>query len=179
MSVFESIVVTGTPFSGRTTLSKLLAEHFKWKFFSAEEAWRMLWKEKYPKGDMGFENFMLKVSDDQHREMDKLIGDLLKDGHIVVDASFGFLYRDPQTLIIFTKCDIDARVKRALEMNKYPQRDFEQVKEILEQKERDEVDRCNALYGQDFRDSKNYDILFDTTNSPPDEALEIIMQFKP
>lgn len=179
MSVFESIVVTGTPFSGRTTLAKLLAQHFKWKFFSAEDTWREMWKKKYPKGDTGFENFMVQVTDEQHREFDKAVGDVLKGGHVVVDASYGFLYRDPQTLIIFTKCDVDTRVKRALEMNKYPGRDFVQVKEVLEQKERDEVDRCKALYAQDFRDAKNYDILFDTTTSPPDVALEIIMQFKP
>jgi len=178
MSMFESICVTGTPFSGKSTLGKLIAEHFNWKYFSVSDMWKEKWVKKYPKGDMSFENFMLEVSDDDHREIDKRAGDLIKNGHIVGDMTFGFLYRDPQVLIVFTQCDIDTRTKRALELNKYPGRDFVQVKEILEQHERDEADRCQALYGTDFRDSKNYDLLFDTTNSPPDEALEKILALK-
>ena len=178
MSLFEAIVVTGTPFSGKTTLAKLLAEHFNWRYFSVGHMWRDLWKKNYPKGDMSFENFWLQTTDDDNREMDKAAGELLKEGHVVGDLRYGFIHRDPQTLIVFAKCDIDVRVKRALEINAYPGKDFAQIKEILEQRERDEVDRCQALYNGDYRDSKNYDLLFDTTDAAPDEALEKILALK-
>lgn len=178
MPLFESIAVTGTPFSGKTTLAKVLAEEFGWKYFSVSEMWKDKWRKKYPKKDTSFENFMLEVPDGDHREMDGRAGELIRQGHIVGDMTFGFLYRSPQMLIIFTQCDIDARTKRALELNKYPGKDFAQVKEILEQHERDEVDRCQALYGTDFRDSKNYDLLFDTTDAAPDEAVAKILELK-
>lgn len=178
MPMFECIVVAGPPFSGKTTLAKILADQFGWKYFSVEELWRAKWKEKYPKGDESFENFMLQVTDDEEKAMDQMVGDIMKQGHVVGDMEYGFLYRDPQTLIVFTQCDIDERVKRALGLNRYPDRDFAQVKDILEQRDRDDVDRCQSLYGSDYRDSKNYDILFDTTDAAPDEALEKIMELK-
>jgi cytidylate kinase len=178
MAIVESIVVTGTPFSGKTTLAKVLAEHFGWKFFSVSDAWRLEWKKKYPKGDTGFDNYMLQTTDVEHRAMDKMVGDIVKKGHVVVDARHGFLYRDPQVLIVFTKCDIDERSKRALEKKAYPTNDFAIVKEVLEQEERDAVDRCMALYNEDYRDPKNYDMEFDTTDSAPDEAIERIMSLR-
>lgn len=178
MPMFEAIVVTGEPFSGKTSLAQALAQEFGWKYFSAGDLWRELWKKKYPRGDESFENFMADTTDEENRQIDRQVGDIIKQGHIVVDARFGFLYRDPQTLIVFTQCDIDERAKRALEKKEYPTDDFARVKEILEQEERDEVDRCQALYQTDFRDSKNYDLLFDTTNSAPDEAIAKILEIK-
>ena len=178
MSLFEAIVVTGTPFSGKTTLAKVLAEQFNWKYFSVSEMWKEGWRKKYPKGDTSFENYMLEVSDDDHKETDRRAGEVISQGHVVGDARYGFLYRDPQVLIIFTQCDVDARAKRALEINAYPGKDFAQVKELLEQQERDDADRCQALYQTDFRDSKNYDLLFDTTDAAPDEAVEKILALK-
>lgn len=178
MSMFEAIVVTGTPFSGKTTLAKVLAEQFNWKYFSTGDMWREMWRKRYPKGDMSFENFTTQTTDQENREMDAKAAELVKQGHVIADARFGFLYRDPQILIIFTQCDIDVRVKRALELNKYPGKDFAQIKEILEQHERDEVDRCQALYSTDFRSPENYDLLFDTTNSAPEEAVEKILSLR-
>lgn len=176
--MFESIIIIGTPFSGKTTLAKLLAEHFNWKFFSVGHLWKGLWKEKYPNGETSFENYWTQTTDDENKEMDKYVHEMVQEGHVVGDMRYAFLHRDPQVLIIFTKCDIDTRTKRALEINKYPGKDFAQVKEILEQRERDEVDRGKKLYGEDYRDEKNYDMAFDTSNSAPEEAIEQIMDLK-
>lgn len=178
MALFESIVVSGKPFSGKTTLSKLVAEHFGWKYISIGEMWRTEWKKRYPKGDMSFENYWNETTDDENRAMDKMAGDVVRRGHVVADMRYGFLHRDPQTLIIFIDCDIDERAKRALEGNKYPGRDFAQIKDIIEQRERDEVDRCQALYKSNYQSPENYDMLFDSTNAAPDEALEKILSLK-
>lgn len=178
MPLFESMAVVGSPLSGKTTLAKLLAEHFNWKYFSVEEMWRVIWRKKFPKGDTSFENFIAETTDEEHREMDRNAGELLRGGHIVGDMLYAFLHRDPRLLIIYTDCSIDERVKRALGINKYPGKDFAQIKEILEQRERDDADRCTALYGSDYRDSKNYDLLFDTTNAAPDKAIEMILSLK-
>ena len=91
---------------------------------------------------------------------------------------YAFLHRDPQVLIISTTCDMDVRTKRAFEINKYPGKDFAQIKKILEQRERDEVDRSKKLYNEVYRSEKNYDLLFDTTNSSPDEAIEKILDLE-
>ena len=178
MPMVESIIVTGAPFSGKTTLAKILAEQFGWKYFSVEEAWRAEWKRRYPKGDTSFDNYMLQTTDEEHREMDRKADGVVKGGRVVADLRYGFLHRDPRVLIVFTKCDIDERVKRALAKNVYPGKDFAQVREILEQAERDQADRCMALYGTDFRDPKNYDMEFDTTDTPPDAAVERIMSLR-
>lgn len=175
MPVFKSVVVSGTPFSGKSTLAKLIAEHFQWKYFSVGDMWRDIWKETVPDGETSFPNFMNMTSDNDNIAMDKKAHDILVRGKVVADLRHGFLHRDPQVLIVFTKCDTDVRVKRALEINKYPGKNFSQVKEILEQRERDEVDRCRRLYGKDYRDPENYDIEFDTTSSPPEVALERIL----
>jgi cytidylate kinase len=174
----ESIIVTGAPFSGKTTLAKLLAEQFGWKYFSIEESWMLEWKRKYPKGDTSFDNYMLQTTDDEQKAMDRLANEVVMEGHVVADLRYGFLHRDPRVLIVFTTCGIDERVKRALGKKTYPNRDFVQVKEILEQADRDQADRCVALYGTDFRDPKNYDMDFDTTDTPPDAAIERIMSLR-
>jgi cytidylate kinase len=177
MPMIKSIIVTGSPYSGKTTLAKLLAEHLKWKFFSITDQWKAEWKKKFPKGDTGFDNFMLQTTEEDHRRMDREAHNIIMKGNVVADLIYGFLYRNPSVLIVYTKCDIDERVKRALAKNDYPGKDFAQVKEILEQVERDYVDRCQALYQQDYREPSNYDLEFDTTNAAPDEALSRIISF--
>lgn len=178
MPLFEAIAVSGSPFSGKTTLAKLLAEHFNWKYFSVGDMWRTVWRQKFPKGDISFENFWVETTDEENKEMDRRAGELLSQSHIVGDLRYAFIHRSPQIIIIFTHCEIDERVKRALEINKYPGKNFAQIKEVLEQRERDEVDRCTALYGSDYRDPKNYDLFFDTTNAAPDEAIDKILSLK-
>jgi cytidylate kinase len=160
-------------------LAKLLAEEFNWNYISVGHLWRDLWKQRYPNGEISFEEFWVKTTDEENLEMDKRIGEVIKQGHYIADLRYGFLHRDPKILIVFTFCDINVKVNRALEKNAYPGKGFEEIKQIIEQREKDEVDRSLKLYGQDYRDPKNYDIKFDTTNSPPEEALNIITQFKP
>lgn len=178
MSIFESIIVTGTPFSGKTTLAKILSEEFSWRYISVGHLWRELWQKRYPNGEISFESFWVQTTDEENREMDKDIGGIIKQGHVVADLRYAFLHRDPKTLIVFTHCDINVKVNRALEKNAYPGKNLEQVKQIIEQREKDEVDRSKTLYGEDYREPKNYDIKFDTTNSPPEEAINIVTQFK-
>jgi len=171
----KSIVVTGAPYSGKTTLARILAEHFKWKFFSVTDLWKAEWKKKFPRGDTGFHNFMLQTTDEEHRKMDKIAHEVVMRGNVVADLVYGFLHRDPSVLVVYTKCDIDERVKRALAKGDYPKKDFAQVKEALEQVERDDVERCQMLYQKDYRDPSNYDLEFDTTEAAPDEAVAKIM----
>lgn len=176
--MFEAIIVTGTPFSGKTTLAKLLAEHFGWEFFSVGQMWREKWKQKYPKGETSFPNYWAETTDEENREMDDKAHQMIGQGHVVGDMRYGFLHRDPQVLIIFTRCDIDVKTKRALSVERYPGKDFAQVKDILLQRKRDEIERGKKLYGEDYTDPKNYDLYFDTTNAAPDEAIEKIMALK-
>ena len=176
--LFEAILITGTPFSGKTTLAKILAEHFGWKYFSIGDVWRDTWKKKFPNGETSFENYMEMTSDDEHREVDKKTHEIIAQGHVIIDMTYGFLHRDPQVLIVFTRCEIDAKAKRALEVNRYPGKNFDQVKQVLEQRKRNEIERGKRLYNEDFTDEKNYDLKFDTTNASPDEAIEKILSLE-
>ncbi|MEK6839718.1 MAG: AAA family ATPase [Nanoarchaeota archaeon] len=55
--MMTSIILSGLPLSGKTTLAKKLSEMYHWPIYAIGQIWRDEWKEKYPKGNVSFEEF--------------------------------------------------------------------------------------------------------------------------
>ena len=54
---YKSIVFSGLPGAGKTTLVKELSKIYGWPVNSVGDLWRQRWAEKYPNKEISFEEF--------------------------------------------------------------------------------------------------------------------------
>ena len=53
---------------------------------------------------------------------------------------------------------------------------YEQVKSEIEKREHGEVERYQKLYGMDYKNPTNYDLVIDTSFLTPEEIIEKILE---
>lgn len=66
---FTSIVISGLPRSGKTTLVERLANMYGWQSYSIGQSFRDAWKQAYPDGRVSFEEYWRSLSIEKQREV--------------------------------------------------------------------------------------------------------------
>ena len=173
---YNSIVISGLPGAGKGVLARAIAKKYKWKLFSIGDIWRERWKKLYPSADISFEDYWKNASFDEQREINNKARKVISKGNVVGDFRYAICCKSIPTLLIFIKPDLNVRAKRAKDINKYPNKSIEELKEILLQREKDEVNWGKKLYGEDydFRDEKYYNLILDSGKLSLEEELKII-----
>lgn len=169
------IVISGGAGTGKSSVADAVAKHFSLKRYSTGDMQREIAKEK---GISINELSILEKTDSKiDLEIDqrsKVLGE--REDDFVMDSRLASFFI-PDSLRIYLKTDIDERVRRRL----LQKRDTESFSDPEKAKcsilERDAVDRDRwvKLYGFDYMDEDNYDIIIDTTSISIQDAADIII----
>ncbi len=174
-NAFKSIVISGLPASGKTTLAANLAKHFGWKVYSLGGLWREKYAQQYPKGEISFAEFWSKTSIEDNRVMNTQAKVLFEAGSVIGDSRFTF-YLDPsKCLLVLLQADINIRVERALSREEYKGMSEEEIKQNLERREADEVKMGKELFDKDFRDYKGYHIVLNSGLMTVEQELDAVL----
>lgn len=171
------ISLSGDLASGKSTISKVIANKLSYEIYSNGEYFRTLAKEY----NMSLEEFGEYVK--KHPEIDEQIENSAKEyakdhDNFVIDARLGF-YAVPESFKIYLKVDIDEAAKRAF--NDQKRKDVENFSSVEEHKKalisrfKLENERYFNLYGIHKDDMSNYDLVIDTTDKTPEEIVKIII----
>ncbi len=154
--IYTNIILSGLPFSGKSSLAKKLAEVFKWPIYSIGQLWREEWKKKYPNADVGFEEYWRNTTIEENREMDQKAKEVFKNGMVIGDVRYLTNYMDLPSLLVFVTADLNKRALRAFDNGVY-QGKLDDIKEIMLRREMDELRVGKELYGEeyDYRDPKH------------------------
>lgn len=163
--------------SGKWTVWKLLAEKLGYEIISIGDMKRKLatemginiiefnkmWDnpEKSAEFDLKYEEYQknLKLTD-----------------KIILDSRLGF-YAQPKAFKILLDVDEEEAGKRIFNAKRETDKNSTKKAAIAEVKERNSSDaeRYKKLYDVDLWDYNNYNLVIDTTNRTPEEALQIIL----
>lgn len=175
------ISITGDLASGKSTVSKMLAEKLGYSIYKNGEYFRNLAKEH----NMNVTEFNKYV--EEHPEIDKQIelnAKTYAETHdkIIIDARLGW-YSVPESFKIYLKVDLDESAKRAFSDEKRKTTEnfatIEEYKEDLKKRYNLENNRYFKLYGIRKNDMNNYDLVIDTTNMTIEEVFDkIINEYK-
>ena len=167
--------------SGKGTVSKLLAEKLNYEIVSiwdmkrklAAEMWiniiefNKMWDdpEKCAEFDLKYEEYQqnLKLSDD-----------------IILDSRLGF-YAQPHAFKILLDVDEEVAWERIFKAERDTDKHASKKHAIAQVKERNSSDeeRYKKLYDVDLRNPNNYNLVIDTSERTPEEVLQIILdEFK-
>ena len=171
------ITISGTLGSGEKSVANILARKLKMSHHSGGRFIRNIAEQKH----IPLEDFTRMAEEDTSIdiELDQKMAEhgMAKD-NFILDAKLGFHFI-PKSIKIFLDADFNERVKRRYnsdikkELNVTPKSVANQLKNIHESDKK----RFLEKYNVDFTDSKNYDLVIDTTFLSLEEVAEKIEQF--
>ena len=164
MASYTSMLISGKPVSGKSTLASVLSKMYGWEVFSVGKLWREEWERKYPNQKVKFEDFWGKTSAEDNLKMDKKAKDILEEGGVIGDMRVSALTTDPKVLKVFVDADIDVRIERAKNKKEYKDLPDKKIRAILNKREKDELKMYKSTYGKsyDYRNPLNYHLVLNS-----------------
>jgi predicted cytidylate kinase len=168
------ITVSGTPGSGKSTVSELLEEKLGIKYVYSG----MIFRDLAKKHNMSLEDFGKYCEENEKvdRELDDKQLEFLKKGNIILEGRLaGWLaYKNNiSALKVMIDADIDTRVNRII---KREEGSIKQRKNEIIKRERSETTRYKNYYNIDLSDTSVYDIVIDSAKKTPEQIVEIILK---
>lgn len=172
------ISITGKLGSGKSTVCKMISERYGYEIYSTGAIQREVAREK---GVTTLElNQMMEIDhtlDDvidatttrisKERKGDKLIFDSRMAWHFAEDTFKIFVTIDP--MVAATRVFANPRAEE-------PYATVEEARDKLVERSLVEQDRFVRIYGVDYYDFKNYNLVVDSSNHTPDEIVDIIWE---
>ncbi|MGI0100669.1 MAG: cytidylate kinase family protein [Candidatus Micrarchaeaceae archaeon] len=158
----KSIVISGLPVSGKSTLVTALAKECHMGSYSVGDAIRAEHARLHTGGNMPFEEFYRNRSiEDQKRTNDGL-KELFETKPTIGDSRF-VSYLDKNTcMLVFLTAEIETRLLRAMRREEYSGKSYNEVLKILLRREEDEVRVGKELYNIDYRSQNHYHIILNS-----------------
>lgn len=169
---FKNIAVSGDVSTGKSTLAKNLAKALGWRYLSAGEYVRRLYKEhEFPLEDV------YKIPKALDRELDMGYQQMMRDESGVVFESHlaGWLAKDiPKTFKILCIANFGVRMQRAAKREGVS---VAQATEDALKRSADLAKKFKKLYGvKNGFDKKYFDLVVDTTVKSKEEVLQDVLQ---
>ena len=169
------IAISGLHGTGKSTISKKLAEKLQLRYYSTGNAFR----EFAEKMNMTLEEFSEYVEQhpDIDKDLDNKIVDIAKQGNVVAESQLsGYLLDKIAVYKILLKCPLELRVKR---MSERDGMNYEEKLKETRFRENSELERFKILYNIDVSDEKRakevFDLIIETQNLTIDETVNKII----
>ena len=174
------ITLAGSPGSGKSTLRKLLAEHYGLSTKGTGDFMREL-SAKYGYSDIT--QFLVEYVS-EHPEVDHQVDEEQRiygkeNDDFVLDAHLGFHFV-PDSIRICLICDLEEAARRILEDTGRTTEDATTINDSIDSsKKRRDTMRRNflSLYKVDIDDRSNFDLLLDTSSLSSADVFERVSTF--
>jgi predicted cytidylate kinase len=169
-----TITISGTPGSGKTTVSRILEKELGLKYVYSGDVFRDMAK-KY---NMSLEDFGKYC--EKHRDVDQKLDDyqleMLRKGNVIVEGRIAgwIAHRNSiPALKVLIDTDVETRAKRVVNREKG---DAKKRKKEIVTREKSEAARYKKYYDIDLKDKSIYDVVIDSGSKTPEEIADIIIK---
>jgi len=166
--ILTSIVISGWPAVGKTTIASALAKDLGYKQYNGGDVLKILASEKgysVSRNDWWdteeAKNFMEERESNSYFdiEVDRKLVEIIRQGNVIV-TSYTLPWLVPESIKIWLKGSRSNRVKR---MAKRDNLDMTHAKEIISQRDENNISIYHNLYGYEFgKDLTVFDFVLDT-----------------
>lgn len=171
------ITICGPAGSGKSTVSKFLAEHLGYNHYSMGDMRRkmaaeheMTLAELNKLGET--EDFTDKDVDEFQKEIGK------KEDNFVIDGRMSWHFI-PHSVKIYLDADINIRTKREFENDKLSEKfqTLEEAKEGIIKRDESDGLRYNKYYNLDVHNKNQFDFVIDASDLTPEQTVEKILEY--
>lgn len=160
------ITLSGMPGCGKSSTANLVAEHLGWRRFSSGDFLR----QAAARHNMTIEEFNRHAETDPSfdHEVDQMLRDAGSQDELVIDSRLAFHWI-PDSFKVFLKVDPANAARRAFIQLRGEGRENEtaasemEMRESLAVRTESEQKRYATLYGVDYTDETQFDLVIDTT----------------
>jgi cytidylate kinase len=173
------ITITGKLGSGKSTVCRLLSQRFGFEVFSTGDLHRGLAKK------MGLDTIALNRLMGTDRRYDRLIDDEVvsiarsrPNDRIIFDSRLAWHFVE-KSFKIFTTIDPMIAAKRVLASPRGEEETYTDEEDVLcklKLRSNLEKTRFKEIYGVDYLDYRNFNLILDTTWFDPDSVLNILSE---
>ena len=168
-----TITVSGTPGSGKSTITHLLHEKLGIKYVNSGMLFRETAKN-YKLSLVEFGKYCEKNSK-VDKELDERQVEILKKGNVILEGRLaGWLAfkNNISSFKIMIDADVNTRVERVVNREKG---DFDKRRKEIIEREKSEKNRYKNYYGIDLDNISIYDLVIDSSDKKPEEIIDIIL----
>jgi cytidylate kinase len=170
MSEFKSIVLSGKPVSGKSTLARALAAEFGMQHLSVGALFRAEAKEK----GIPIDTYWPTTTVDDNLRADARMRRAVEGGGVVAEQRYPICDKT-SALMVLVDASLQTRALRALSRGDYPGMSEEGVRHRLRIREQDEINRGIELYGiLDYSDPSHYHDVVSSENLTVEEELAVV-----
>ncbi len=167
------ITIAGPPGSGKTTVSRILAQHLELPHVYTGDIFRKMAKERGMSleafGDYALEHPEIDIELDRRQVELTRSGDLILEGRL---AAWMLRRRGIDALKVWIDAETRERARRVARREKV---DLEEALERMLTREKQEKHRYRTIYDLDLADTSIYDLVVDSTDRTPDEVADLIV----
>jgi cytidylate kinase len=180
MSEYKSIVFSGLPLSGKSTLIEALSKDYDMRTFSVGGMLRGEHQNKYPNNDLSFDQYYRRMTPEASKKLNADLKLLFENVEIIGDSRYVSYLNKEKCLLVFMTADIETRVKRSMERGDYPGKSATQTRFLLELREADEIKNGMHLSGVDYRNRDLYHLTINSASLSIEEELLLVKSlFRP
>lgn len=170
----KSVILSGFPVSGKSTLARLLSEDSGRRICSAGRIWRNRWEETHPNKEISFEDFWRGIGRNEQLQINIIAKDLSERERIIGEFRYVHLFDKDKCLLVFLNPELNIRASWARNRPEYSDKRLEEISEILKKRELDEFKVGIELFGADYRELFRYDLVLDSGKMSPTDELQAI-----
>lgn len=172
------ITISGLPGSGKSTISRLLAEKLNYEHYSSGDFVRQLAKENNQDVLTFYKN--AENNPEVDYKIDKRQEQLGKEkDNFIIDGRLSFFFI-PHSIKVFLDVNLEIAASRIFEAKRSEETNYESyehAKKEIGERVKNEVKRYSLLYGVNYLDKNNFDFIIDTTNLTPEQITDKIINF--
>ncbi|MBS3106657.1 cytidylate kinase family protein [Candidatus Woesearchaeota archaeon] len=167
------ITVSGAVGSGKSTVSKLLADELGYAYHSVGDLLRKLAK-KHGTDIVGISK-KAETDPSIDKELDDMQRALAGEDNFVMDSRLGFHFI-PNSYKVYLKVGPEEAAKRIMKDTRSSERykSAGEAARLLRKRMDSESKRYKEYYGITYPDEKAFDVVIDTTNSMPENVVKEI-----
>ena len=165
------ISITGGPGTGKTSVGKLLAERFKYNFYSIGDLrGKMALEQGITIDELNALGETDPLSDTTVDDYQRALG--TKEDNFVIEGRLSWHFI-PQSFKVLLTCDIDAAAQRIFQARKHDTQGREdemvyasvdEVKTSIQNRMASDALRYKKYYNLNYSDPSHYDLVVDTTH---------------
>jgi len=168
---YKSIVFSGLPGAGKSTLVEELSRKYTLPVHSVGALWRKKHELLYPNHEVSLEEFSRNATNEERNQINFEARDIFSKSRAVGDSRYTIYLRGAAVLLVFLTADIKVRAARAVGLEKYKGKSQSEIEQILAEREQIDLEVGRILYNYDYRDPNCYDLVVNTgTVNLADEA---------
>lgn len=171
------ITISGSPGSGKSTVSKMIAKKLGYKHYSIGDFMRKIAKKRGI--DLMKLSKMAEKDPSIDGELDSMTKKLAKEDNFVIDGRIAYYFL-PKSVKIFLDVDEKEGARRIFNDMRPEERENTNFKKTLEnvrKRKISEIKRYRKYYNINPYNKKNYDLVVDTTHLSIEKVIERILNF--